>query len=193
LVAAVPALAAGQAGSVQLDERELAERLHADNLREIKLGQLTLVKARTEEARQVAESIIRDHQEADRQLTAMARERGWTLRAPRAKSDVERNRMQMVNAADELLRTVDPAQYDSLYLALMVAEHDHTLHQIAMATRGQISGEARTMLRRLVPMLQQHREQAAKGLVEIKVGGPESGVGGAGSQHHEHYHDAGGE
>jgi predicted outer membrane protein len=182
---AVPAYSQMQGGKAaggmpQLDDKGVLERLHEDNQREIALAKLTEQRARTEGAKSVAQSILRDHAQADAQLMSLSKELKLTVSGkPTPKSEAERQHHQVSEATDAFLKTVPSELYDSVYLSNMVASHDHAILMLTMS-KPKLTAKVQTFIDQLIPTLQHHRQEAYRALGSINVA--EQGVGGAGQQ-----------
>lgn len=167
------------------DEKGLMERLHDDNQREVMLGQLAQQKAQTQGAKDVASMMVQDHQQADKDLMAMAQKKGMKIGKPTPANEMERKHMAEVEAATAHLKTLDGVAFDSVYLANMVADHDHAVLMVSAGQQKFASNtEVAGMLQQLQPKLQQHRDHAYQALGQVKVtqGGMATGGSGMGSQ-----------
>ena len=65
-----------------MNDQMLLSRLHAANQKEIKMGQLAQRNAGSTRAKQLAQRLVRDHQQADQRVTQLAQRLNITLQNP---------------------------------------------------------------------------------------------------------------
>lgn len=170
----------GAMAPLPYDEKGLIERLHDDNQREIALGKLAQQKATNQATKDFAAMMVREHEQADKDLMALASKMKIQPGKPAPASDKERKKVAYVESAKALLEAADGPMFDSYYMANMVSDHDKA---VFMVTRGMekfsANQELATLLKQLQPKLIEHREHAYRTLGQVRVD-QQAGVGGAG-------------
>lgn len=163
------------------DEKGLWERLHEDNQREIELGKWVKDNAQMQQTKDVAEMMIREHEQLDRDIMAHAKKQNLKLGKVNLVDDKERKQKAHVDAATNYIRSLDGLAIDSVYLANMVIDHDQALLLVTRGIQKFNTGGAAELLRRVQPGLQQHRDHVYRALGEVRIPS-ELGVGGAGTE-----------
>jgi putative membrane protein len=181
--AATKGMAEHQGFVVPAEEKAFLERLHYSNQQEIKLGQLAQQNSTHPEVTSYAAQMVKDHTAANQKLMSYAQGKGIKLAdRPRPMNDQERKSMDADRAMMEKLQTLRGMPFDSSYMSMQVAEHDHVLGKVLAARQaGFVSSELNSLLDEKSRMVSQHRQRAYQLLGQI--GPPEAmGVGGAGEQ-----------
>jgi putative membrane protein len=162
-------------------ENEFAQRLHAANQSEVKLGQLAQQKAQSDSVKDVAKMIVDDHQKADAQLQQLAKKEGWKLKEPKPLNATERAVIDADHAQMKELQKLDGRAFEQAYLAHMVADHDMNITKAALAAKAYGGSELGNLIQQMLPKLQEHRERSYDALGEVKANPDELGVGGSGA------------
>jgi putative membrane protein len=167
------------AADIPKDPRSFSEMLHHDNQSEVELAKLAQQKAGSPAVKQFAQMIIEDHQKGDQRLMSFAREQKWQLGEPKANTEKERASKEYEQALKRRLGTLQGAEFDSLYMAAMVEDHDHAIASVAAAKQQFQGSRLGSELQQLLPTLTKHRDHAYQVLGQIKANA--TGTGGAGS------------
>ena len=171
---------------INFDERGLLERLHELHQREISWGKLAKDNATMASTRELADAVVREHENADQRVIQVAEQRKLKLGKP--DYTAREKRMKSLNDATEsMLKEAQGPAFDSIYLSHQVMEHDRAI-QFFTAAQTRFGGPDMTpVLSQVIPRLVAHREQAYRALGEIPtaraMGG--SGTGGTGTKYKE--------
>ena len=145
--------------------RALAQ-LHAVNGLEIRVGRLAVGHG-SPPVEAYAKHLIADHEKADAELMAIAREHGATVPeyAPSAPADQSAAALDAVQS--DVLASLSGPTFDRTYLTMMVEDHKRALAKLddALAKRG--DADAMALLARARPMVAQHAAEARQLLAAI--------------------------
>lgn len=140
--------------------------LHHINQSEIELGKLAQQKASTQAARQFGERMVREHQTADDQLMAFAKQQGIEVGKHEGVNDAQKKILSAQQATREMLQALEGPSFDEHYLASQLASHDHALH-VARTARQRFPALA-PLMDKYVPLLQSHRSEAYEALGQMQ-------------------------
>lgn len=151
------------------DEQDLANRLHHVNQTEIQLAQLAEQKATSNDVKEYAKTMIKDHQAADQKLTDWAKKKNLTLAEVQPANDVAQKKMAAEQANRDLLQSLEGKPFDTMYLANQVAGHDLVLGLLTSAEPQFAKADIVPLLKNLEPVVREHRNRAYKLLGEQKA------------------------
>jgi putative membrane protein len=132
-------------------EVEILNKLHASNLKEIAASKIATSRARVQGVKNYGQELIKHHSKADRELQAMASRSGVKLTEPPEDAGL-----------GNLKKTINPANFDRAFLDQMSDAHEAAIALVNDAQGTASNPELQTMLKNLLPVLQQHREQAVR-------------------------------
>jgi putative membrane protein len=146
----------------KLNEADVAvvAHVHHVNQMEIDLGK-TAQKTGTTSVKSYSETLVSDHQSADKDLTALAKSHG--LKAiPADKPQTEADKQEQKSMKDEVahLKTLKGAEFDRAFLTMMVSGHDKEIAKVTTAIDTCTDPDLRTLLTALKPVLQRHADDA---------------------------------
>lgn len=134
--------------------------LHHVNQMEITLGK-EAQRQGTAKVKDYATTLINDHQQADKDLTAFAKAHHLTtIPADKPTTDAERQDDKDMTQAMTHLKTLKGADFDKAYLNMMVTGHDKELTQIDVEMSSASDPDFKNLLQNVKPMLQRHADQA---------------------------------
>jgi putative membrane protein len=108
-----------------------------------------------------ANTMISDHQNADKDLTTFAKvHQLTTIPADKPTTDAEKQDDKDMTAAMAHLKTLKGADFDKAYLNMMVSGHDRELTKIDVAISSTSDPDLKSLLQTVKPMLQRHADQA---------------------------------
>ncbi|HXJ21809.1 MAG TPA: DUF4142 domain-containing protein [Polyangia bacterium] len=140
-----------------LDPSQLVATLHQVNQMEITAGQMAQQNGSMPAVRDYGQTLVRDHQAADDQITSYARSKGIPL------SDVPmsfRKQQQALQAKMDELQKMTGAPFDHQFALDMAKAHSKVIAMIE-ASRPAVRDEGLiVLLDRLVPTLRKHRQMA---------------------------------
>jgi putative membrane protein len=138
---------------------------------EVTLGNLAEEKAQNEEVKQFAERLVRDHENANRELQSSLGGDAMTAQqpgsrapspahppTPSAAGEVGEMHQQMEQVQQTLERASGPA-FDRAYLEEMVKHHEKDIEEFERATRSD-NAQVRSFAERTLPALREHLQQA---------------------------------
>jgi predicted outer membrane protein len=184
----------GQAGATGTSSRDqpklLLLFLHRDSQNEIELAKLAKENSSSQEVKDFADRIIKDHQNADEQVMAYAKSHNIDLSAAqRELAEISKERLEeerrsrAVGTAtgewaftweNELrgkseykdsmdkLRTLKGAEFDRVFTRTMVERHQNAVDRLTMARTRVRDSEAISLIDKLLPTYKQHLSMAQK-------------------------------
>ena len=134
---------------LNMHESDTIVRLHEANQTEIEVGKIASKNAASAQVKRYGEQLVKDHTQADRELTALAKRKSVKL------GDLDRSKL-------DDLRATKGKDFDQAFLNKM--EKDHKLNiELVNNARGQAQNpEFRGLLDKLLPVLQKHADHATK-------------------------------
>ncbi len=142
-----------------LDTQMIAHQ-HAVNQTEIKLGKLAESNG-TSAVRKYGAMLVKDHSQADRNITSLAHKKGVET-IPKDAALTESDERDLA-AQEAKLETMKGASFDRVFLDMMVTGHEREVTKITADIAVVTDRELRAMLQKIKPVLQ-HHEDAAKAL-----------------------------
>jgi len=180
----VPKVGAREGDVGGLTDDEVLSRIHAIDQQEIDLANVAMQKGQLAQVKNFAQMMIKDHQKADADLQKFAKEKGITLREPRALNDADQKSMQDDKQVAAQVRNASGAQFDSIYANAMLQGHADAIGMIEEAVKETKTPAVKGFYEKLLPTLRMHRDHAADIVATIQtegVGGTSGSMTGAGS------------
>jgi putative membrane protein len=167
--------ATGQYAPAPNQDAMLLGFIHHANLSEIQAGNLAKSNSNSSQVKDFGERIVRDHQSADDQVTALAKSRNIDFTAMHGMKDQpsgtlkddpqaagHKQAMAEHKAALDKLSTVKGADFDREFTGLMVKDHQMLIDKLT-AARSRVSDPAVSgLVDKLLPTLKQHLAIAQK-------------------------------
>lgn len=138
---------------------KIIAHLHHVNQMEITLAR-EAQRQGTAKVKDYANTMITDHQQADKDLTAFAKAHHLTTIPADKPTDTERQDDKDMTQAAAHLKTLKGADFDKAYLNMMVSDHDKELTKIDVAISSTSDPDLKSLLQNVKPMLQRHADQA---------------------------------
>ena len=158
-------------GMAMTDEQVL-RHLHHANLEEIKAGQLAQSKASSSGVKDYARTLVQDHQQADKQVLAMADKMHIDLKKNMDMSDMDhskmdhsqmsgmdQDKMKQHQAKMDEMQKLSGKEFDRAFLSMMVDGHDHVIQMVNTA-QSNAKGDLKAMLDHMLPTLERHKQMA---------------------------------
>jgi putative membrane protein len=142
-------------GIPNLGQEELVAKLHEANQTEVKAGELARSNGRSREVKSFGEMLIKDHRQADQDLSSLCEKKEIALRDP-AEKDTETPRKL------EALKGVKGADFDRQFGQLMADGHEKVISLVKTNVSAVKDAELKAQLQGMLPRLEQHRELALK-------------------------------
>lgn len=138
---------------------QLIAHYHAVDLMEIDLGKLAAKRGTTPAVKTYGDTLVKDHSDFDKKLTALAKKTGQVI--PAEKPDpAKKEEMAAAKKRAADVQKLTGANFDREYLAFMIDDH----HKAVMAIDADIAAakneELAAMLREVKPILQAHHDKA---------------------------------
>jgi putative membrane protein len=115
----------------------------------------------TAKVKDYASTLITDHQQADKDLTAFAKAHHLTtIPADKPTTDADRQSDKDMTEAMAKLKTLKGADFDKEYLNMMVSGHDKELTKIDVEISAASDQDFKNLLQGIKPVLQRHADQA---------------------------------
>ena len=158
-------------GMAMTDEHVL-RHLHHANLEEIKAGQLAQSKASSSGVKDYARTLVQDHQQADKQVLAMADKMHVDMKKNMDMSDMDhskmdhsqmsgmdQDKMKQHQAKMDEMQKLSGKEFDRAFLSMMVDGHDHVIQMVNTA-QSNAKGDLKAMLDHMLPTLERHKQMA---------------------------------
>jgi putative membrane protein len=149
--------------AARLSEAEvrLLADLHATNQMEIEMGTLARAKAKAPAVKKFGQTLKVDHQKADAEVLALAKERGVTLPDKMVPQDeVERSQAVKDMATMERLKTIEGDTFERELIGAMIDGHVRAIAKVKTASNSVADAKLKALLLRLQPSLQKHLDEA---------------------------------
>ena len=133
---------------------EVLGKLHQANLKEIEMGKLAKKNGEAKEVKAYGETLVKDHTNADKKVTALAKQEKIDL--PAAKPEVDPDMAKMTGAS-----------FDTHFAKEMLDDHKRDVAEATKARDSTTDQRLKKLLTDLVPVLAKHQDIAQK-LVDAK-------------------------
>jgi putative membrane protein len=143
------------------DDTKIVAHLHHVNQMEIDLGKAAQQKSTAAGVKSYGQSLVDDHQSADKDLTAFAKKHSLaTVPAEKPMTDADRQDDKDMTTQVIHLKTLKGAEFDKEFLNMMATGHDKELAKIDVSIGAATDPDLQTMLKSIKPVLQRHADQA---------------------------------
>jgi putative membrane protein len=132
--------------------KTFVEKAAQDGMTEVELGKVALEKSRNPEVRNFALRMVEDHGKANRELAALAKQKG--IDAPK---ELDAEHQPMVKN----LEAKDGASFDSEYSHHMNMDHSKAISLFEAASNSP-DKEFASFAKKTLPTLKEHKEMASK-------------------------------
>jgi len=141
-------------------DTKIVAHLHHVNQMEIDLGKAAQ-KSATASVKTYGQTLVTDHQSADKDLTSFAKtHKLTTIPADKPMADADKQEAQDMQAQVTKLKTLKGAEFDRELLTMMASGHDKELAKIDVAMGAATDSDLQSMLKAIKPVLQRHADQA---------------------------------
>lgn len=164
-VAALPALALGQAGSdsstgmgksstnshLSASDKKFVHEAAQGGIAEVELGKLATEKASSDDVKKFGQRMVEDHTKANDQLKQVATNEGIQLPDKlNAKDQMTKDRLSKLNGA----------QFDKAYMNDMVKDHTQDVADFKRESSSGMDSEVKNFASTTLPTLEDHLRQA---------------------------------
>jgi len=155
-----PAKPAEKAAKLSAGDVKIVAHLHHVNQMEIDLGKAAQ-KSGTAAVKSYSETLVADHQSADKDLTSLAKQHSLaTIPADKPDTDAGKQEQKDMAKAVAHLKTLKGAEFDKGFLSMMVSDHEKEIAKIDLALAATTDADLQTFLKSVRPVLQRHADQA---------------------------------
>jgi putative membrane protein len=148
------------APSADTADRKFAKEAAVDNIAEVELATLAQEKASSDQVRQYAARLRRDHQQANEKLKALASQKGVPLPSEMdAKHKREKDRLTKMKASD----------FDRAYIDTMVKEHKEDVREFEKEAEKGKDADLKAFAAETLPTLREHLQQAEQLQTTVKA------------------------
>ena len=163
-------------GMAMTDDKVL-RHLHHANMEEIKAGQMAQSKASSSGVKDYARTLVQDHQQADKQVLAMADKMHVDMKKNMEMGDMDhskmdhskmdhsqmsgmdQDKMKQHQAKMDEMQKLSGKEFDRAFLSMMVDGHDHVIQMVNTA-QSNAKGDLKAMLDHMLPTLERHKQMA---------------------------------
>jgi len=182
---AMPPKVGAREGNVGgLTDAEVLSRIHAIDQEEIDLANVAAQKGQLAQVKNFAQMMIKDHQKADADLEKFAKDKGITLREPRALNDGDQKSMQDDKQVAMQVRNASGKDFDRIYADAMLQGHADAIAMVEDSVKTTKTPAVKGFYEKLLPTLRMHRDHAADIVATIQtegIGGTSGSTTGAGT------------
>ena len=146
-------------GSKQLTDSQVLMKLHHINKEEIEVGQIAQQQGASTAATDYGSTLVRDHTKADQDVTALASRMSVDLEAKKDDSKHREKQQVMQNKIDQL-KKMSGKDFDRAFAQMMVNGHRQAIEMVKDARGTVQNAELKSLLDRLLPVLQKHEDMA---------------------------------
>lgn len=141
-------------------ELNVAAHYHELNVMEIDLGKAAIKTAKSDAVKEYGRMLVKEHGESNKKILAMAKARGQKIPAEKLATEVEKQEKADAKAAAAKLKKLKGSEFDTAFLAQMVADHERELAKVDAMVAQVEDTELAEMVRATKPVLQHHADQA---------------------------------
>jgi putative membrane protein len=145
---------------LKAQELQVMAHYHAVNQLEIDLGKAAEKKATSDNVKSYAKMLVTDHQDADKELTALAKKTGQMIPAEKPADATEKKEMADTKADATKLKTLKGADFERQYLRMMVQGHEKELANIDTNVAKLENAELVDAIKAKKDVLQKHADEA---------------------------------
>lgn len=139
------------AQSAKINAQDFASAAASSDMFEIQSSELALQKAQSAEVKDFAQMMIKDHQDASKNLMAAAKEDGMTVPSEMTEKHVAE--LEKINGASE---------FDATYVNAQLAAHQEAIQLMTTFAQNGDSAALKAHAAKTAPIIQMHLEHAQK-------------------------------
>ncbi len=157
LTSGAAALLALRTASAADSTADVLAKIHEANQKEISMGKLAEKQGKDKEVLALAKTIVKDHSEADKKVTAMAKKEKIDLPAAPSNKGADMENMAKGEA------------FDAHFAQTMLDDHKKTIEDLTKARDATSDAQLRHLITELLPQLKKHEEMAQKLVAKAKL------------------------
>ena len=144
----------------KVSDQQLLSRLHLANTQEINLSQVAKDSAVDPQVRSFANMMISEHTTAQNRVTALANQLKIKLTAVEARNTSEARDLRGDVTRQKKLRAQKGGNVDTLYLRMMIEDHQQLLSFLENEQTHIDQPNLRTLVNSMIPTVRTHLQQA---------------------------------
>jgi putative membrane protein len=148
---AIPFAAADKVDKTPITDQDFVAKTGAGNLGEISLAKLAETNASSEDVKDFARRMIRDHKADNEKLMGVAKA---------ANALVPTELDKEAQAMEDKLSSLEGADFDKAYMKAMVEDHEKDVNLFEAASKSATDPGVRSFAGDLLPTLQEHLKMA---------------------------------
>ena len=153
----------------KMSDARIAATLHHVNQMEIDAGNLAQAQCQTARCKEFGRILVAEHQKADTQLIDIARRASFDLDALTAK---DRAKLQIDDNKMDQVKRMHGALFDKTFGQVMANGHGNVLDMLRDHKGDIRSGELKRFVENTIPVLENHKDLAAKIDTKIQARSP---------------------
>jgi putative membrane protein len=160
-----------------MNDAQILRHLHHANMEEIKAGQMAESKGSSQGVKDYARTLVQDHQQADKQVLAMAQKMNVDMKKDMDMSNMDHSKMdhskmdhsqmsgmdhdkmKMHQAKMDQMQKMSGKDFDQAFLTMMANGHEHVIDMVKNA-QANAKGDLKNMLDQMLPTLERHKQMA---------------------------------
>jgi putative membrane protein len=127
---------------------------------EIALGKMAQDKASLSEVRAYADQLVRDHENADQMVVAVAQKSGMHFQKGAAARQPNRHEIARETQLEQRLKSKSAADFDRLFLQQTSTDHENLIRRLQHDREDANDDELEALIDKMIPILEQHRALA---------------------------------
>jgi putative membrane protein len=150
------------AGKEKLGDADLTALAHFHHINQVEIdaGRMAEKMGSTQAVKSYGQMLVKDHQQADKDLQSFAKKQGVTIPMDKPKDEADQKAQQEMKEGMAKLRTLKGKDFDTAFLQEMVQDHEKALSDIDSAIGTVQNQDLVTILKDIKPVLQKHEDQA---------------------------------
>ena len=158
-------------GKLTDTELQVLAHVHHVNQMEIDMGKLAQKKGSTAGVRDFGKMLVKDHEQNDKDLRALAKKEGATI-PKEVIADADKQEMKDNDAMVKKMRAMKGAEFDREFLDMMVQGHEKELVRADAAMASIQDPDLQSFVKDMRPVLQRHVDQAR----DLQKGNPQASL-----------------
>jgi putative membrane protein len=148
--------------TLKSDDLKLISKLHHTNQMEVSMGKIAKERGSSKKVKSFGELLIKDHSNADKELSTFASTRGIDIPEYKPATDEEKQEAQKHATLMDKLQKLNGAEFDREFATAMVDGHTKAINDVE-TTRGVTQdSKFESFLGKLLPVLKEHKRIAEK-------------------------------
>lgn len=143
-------------------DAEVLAYIHAVNQAEIDAGKAAKGSAQSKQVKALAEKLVKDHTQADKQVTDFAKKEQVTLASSEMLPTGLRTELEQSRTELDRLKTLKGAEFDQAFVTAQAANHDKVAQKLIAVQDAKKDSKLGSLVAKLLPAMKAHGEKAAE-------------------------------